>query len=340
MSALKVLFLSRSNLTTVPAGDTVQILSTKRALEAQGVQVDLALRTEPKVKGYDLIHLFNTIPIHEIIPAYNWAKQTGLPIVLSPIYWDAAGWVTETEADEVEHRRLIWWQQTQVLRKQVILGVDLLLPNADAEAEKIKADFGLTSLPYKVVPNAADKIFAYGNPQAFRKRFKIRGDFIFCSARIDARKNQIALIDALADTDFQIIFAGSGSEARYFRRFQAKLGPKMYYLGMLHPRDLANAYAAARVHALVSWYDTPGLASLEAALAGCQIVTTDRGSAREYFGSGAFYCQPDDPGSIRRAIVSAYQAPKTSFLRQLVAQKYCWAEVGRLTKQAYLEHLR
>lgn len=339
MSALKVLFVSRSNLTTVPAGDMVQVLNTKRALEALGIQVDLVVRTEPKVQGHTLIHLFNTIPIHEIMPVYNWAKQTGLPLVLSPIYWDAAGWVAESADAQGQEWRLNWWRETQELRKQVIAGADLLLPNAQAEAEKIRADFGLSSLSYKVVPNAADKLYACGNPQAFRRRFKIRGDFVFCSARIDPRKNQLALIEALADTDFQLVFAGNGSDAGYFRRFQAKLGPKIHHLGLLQPRDLANAYAAAKVHALVSWYDTPGLASLEAALAGCQIVTTERGSAREYFGSQAFYCQPNDLGSIRRAVVSAYQAPRSPGLRRLIAEKYTWEQVGRVTKQAYLELL-
>ena len=35
---------------------------------------------------------------------------------------------------------------------------------------------------------------------------------------------------------------------------------------------------------------------------GCPVVTTDRGSAREYLGEHAYYCDPADPASIRDAV--------------------------------------
>ena len=48
------------------------------------------------------------------------------------------------------------------------------------------------------------------------------------------------------------------------------------WLGRLDHHDplLASAYAAARVFALPSWFETPGLAALEAALAGCSVAIT------------------------------------------------------------------
>jgi glycosyltransferase involved in cell wall biosynthesis len=90
------------------------------------------------------------------------------------------------------------------------------------------------------------------------------------------------------------------------------------------------------VHALVSWYDTPGLVSLEAAMAGCRIVTTDRGSAREYFGSTVDYCDPADPESIRRAVVAAWERPKPARdLQRLVYRNYCWERAARATLRGY-----
>ena len=44
-------------------------------------------------------------------------------------------------------------------------------------------------------------------------------------------------------------------------------------------QELAEHYARAQVHALVSFRETPGLVSLEAAALGCAVVSTDRGSA-------------------------------------------------------------
>ena len=53
--------------------------------------------------------------------------------------------------------------------------------------------------------------------------------------------------------------------------------------------------------ALPSWFETPGLAALEAALAGCSVVITPFGSTREYFGDLVEYARPapawrDQPG--------------------------------------------
>ena len=66
------------------------------------------------------------------------------------------------------------------------------------------------------------------------------------------------------------------------------------WLGRLDHDDplLASAYAAARVFALPSWFETPGLAALEAALAGCAVVITPYGSTREYFGGLVAYARP------------------------------------------------
>lgn len=335
MSTLKVLFLSRSTLTTVPAGDTVQVLNTKKALERLGVSVKLELQPNRWSKSYDLIHIFNTIPIQDIYPAYLWAKDSGLPIVVSPIYWDAAGWVQEIAAEPGELKRLAWWEATQYQRREVFTGAELLLPNAYLEAEQIQKDFPGLQVKYQVVPNATEPAFASGSAARFRRRYKIYGDFIFCSARVDPRKNQLALIQALAGTSFQLVFAGTPGDAAYFRRFKASLGEKNHYLGPLKPSDLADAYAAARVHALVSWYDTPGLANLEAGLAGCRLVTTNRGTAQEYLGSEAFYCDPNNLESIGTAVVQAYGSSVPKGLRTKIAQEYTWGRVGDLTLTAY-----
>lgn len=98
---------------------------------------------------------------------------------------------------------------------------------------------------------------------------------------------------------------------------------------------MAGAYAAARVHALVSWYDTPGLVSLEAALAGCKLVSTNRGSAVEYFGELAYYCDPGNLNSVCEAIYKAWSAPKNNLLKERVLQNFTWEKAARQTIEAY-----
>ena len=82
------------------------------------------------------------------------------------------------------------------------------------------------------------------------------------------------------------------------------------WLGRLEHDDplLASAYAAARVFALPSWFETPGLAALEAALAGCAVVITPFGSTREYFGELVEYARPGRPGEIDQALAEVLGA--------------------------------
>jgi tetratricopeptide (TPR) repeat protein len=97
---------------------------------------------------------------------------------------------------------------------------------------------------------------------------------------------------------------------------------------------LASAYAAARVHALPSWYELPGLVSLEAAYNGCNVVVTDNGTARDYLGNDAFYCNPGDEQSICQAVMEAYASDVPSTLRERV-MSHTWDGVGAATLRVY-----
>jgi tetratricopeptide (TPR) repeat protein len=93
---------------------------------------------------------------------------------------------------------------------------------------------------------------------------------------------------------------------------------KTIFTGRLSDELLAGAYAAARTHVLPSWYELPGLVSMEAAYYGKNVVVTDYGTARDYLGDDAFYCRPDDADSIANAIMAAYYAPLREGARRRV----------------------
>jgi glycosyltransferase involved in cell wall biosynthesis len=80
--------------------------------------------------------------------------------------------------------------------------------------------------------------------------------------------------------------------------------------GSLPRSDLLRLLGRAEVHALVSWTETAGIASIEAAIAGAKLVVGDRGAEIEYFGEDAEYADPADPESIKAAVLRARQRPK------------------------------
>ena len=83
----------------------------------------------------------------------------------------------------------------------------------------------------------------------------------------------------------------------------------------------------------------PGLVSLEAALAGCTIVSTNRGSTQEYFGELAHYCDPGNLDSIVEAITDAWKAKKDLRLKQRILENYTWEKTAEFTHNAYKKAL-
>ena len=112
------------------------------------------------------------------------------------------------------------------------------------------------------------------------------------------------------------------------------------FLGPLDHNLVQSAYAAASVHVLASFGETPGLVNLEAAAQGCPIVVSDRGAERDYFGDGAIYCDPLDPSSIRAAVGRAIGEGRCQRVRSLqgeVASRYTWQAVAKQMKGVYQE---
>jgi glycosyltransferase involved in cell wall biosynthesis len=68
---------------------------------------------------------------------------------------------------------------------------------------------------------------------------------------------------------------------------------------------------------------------------GCNIVITDKGDAREYFGPDAFYCDPGNPVNIRAAIEKASRSKYNGELHDMIQKKYTWEQAAKQTYQAY-----
>ena len=95
------------------------------------------------------------------------------------------------------------------------------------------------------------------------------------------RKNVFRLIQALEKINAPSVIIGRIEENEYGKMCldAAKNNPRLLILDAI-PNDselLASAYAACSVFALPSLFETPGIAALEAALAGASVVITKFG---------------------------------------------------------------
>jgi len=163
---------------------------------------------------------------------------------------------------------------------------------------------------------------------------------ILCVGRIHPRKNQLNLIKALKGTNLPLNFVGDINDYNYYRKcLKAASGENISFLGKKKIYDLIKLYQLAKVHVLPSWYDTPGLVNLEAGLSGCNLVTTERGSAREYLNNYALYCEPDNLNDIRNKVITAYYRKRNNALQNIILNRYSWAQIAEQTLKIYSEFL-
>lgn len=335
----RVLMQIRPDWEAKPGGDGVQLRGTRAALEQLGVNISLTTELQPDLAGFDIVHTFNTTRPQEPLEHCANAMRQGKPVVLSTIYWDAREYITRARRSiEAEFTPpaadLAALDCVEAQAALVAEMADLLLPNASGEIELLVRNLGADPAKCAVVPNAVDPSFFSAAPDEFVREHGLQ-DFVLCVGRLELRKNQHSLLAALRDTDLPVVLIGPALDPQYRDLCRSYATGRVTFIPQVPHERLPAAYAAARVHVLPSWYDTPGLVSLEAAAAGCNVVSTDRGPTREYLGDMAWYCSPDDIDSIRRATLAAWQAPRSDRLREHVRSKYTWEIAGQRTLDAY-----
>lgn len=363
---MKILFQSRKTLFSVPGGDTVQLMKTAEALRAQGCQVDVSTELEPDLDGYDLVHLFNLMRPQEVyLQALN-ANRQGRRVALSTIYGPyieyerkARGGVGGIAARLLSHSQLEYLKVLaraiknrelnrgtarllaggyRSLQSKIVEMTDVFLPNSESEMDRVHEDFpGSAAKPYVVVPNAVDT--AVFDPAAVTVSPEVKKyeGCVLSVARIEGRKCQLQLVRAMRDLPWKLVLIGkpAPNHVAYYEQVKREAGPNVEFIGQVEHDQLAQYYKAAKVHCLISWMETPGLSSLEAGAMGCNLVVTEKGDTRDYFGDYAFYCDPESESSIRNAIELAYNSSSSEAFQMDIARQYSWQQAAKMTLAGY-----
>jgi glycosyltransferase involved in cell wall biosynthesis len=237
------------------------------------------------------------------------------------------------------HKGTFYVLKTGFLRtqKETSHYVDMFLPNSLSEWKRYEADVAIDGAPYRIIPNAVDQFLF--DPAQVRMdpaydRFK---GCVLCVARIDGRKNQYRLAEAMEDVPAKLVLVGKASDhhLKDLKKIKSRNHQNVYLLGEIPHDKLPPLYAAAKVHALPSFFETTGLSSLEAGIMDCNIVVGSGGDQREYFGDLAYYCQPDSVDSIRQAVLKAINSPVNPKLGFLICQNLTWEITAQKTLAAY-----
>jgi len=352
---MKVAFITRLNLYTIAGGDTVQIEQTARRLRDLGVEVDI-LRSVDIIpyEKYNVLHFFGIPRPGDMVHHSQLAK---MPFVVSTIHctygeyykYNPKGigaFFAGMSSDSMEYFKTIarWLvgkdhrpslnyllkgQRKSIIK--VLETADFILPNSQSELNRLKESY-TGKVKSLVVTNGI-------NPEKFVFDPSIQKDdnLVICVGRIENRKNQLNLIKALNNTKYKLVLIGapSANQNQYFEQCRAAAGPNVTFLNKIPHDDLVRYYQLAKVHVLASWFETTGLSSLEAAIMHCNIVITDKGDTREYFGDDAFYCEPENAESIRAAVEQASAVTFNEALAERILTSHTWKKAAEQTLAAY-----
>ncbi len=340
-----------------PGGDMVALRATVDALRAFDVRATISDDPHIALDSYDIAHLYNLCDPYSATDYALRALRAHKPLVVTPLYWSHAQYLEtyqhatpaqypefflDAPTEDAQARlRATRKREAELLRdaQQLVLSIAAkILILSRGEGELLLKEFGAPREKMQLTFYGVDAKYANGDAARFEQEFGVRG-FVFSAARFQHRKNQIGLIRAWREENIPLVLAGPISEPAYWELCKREASANVHFVGALTPAQIADAGAAARVHVMASWWEEVGLAALEAGLAGCNLVMTQNGPAREYFGDDVVLCDPARPDSIRAAIQIALEHPRTTQLAEKIRAQFTWERSAQATREAYDEIL-
>jgi len=370
---MKVLMLGRIGLLDARGGDRVQVENTALELKNLGVEVDIRTDMDFEPKNYDLVHIFQLDWTPETYFYAKKVKKAGVPLVLSPIHHDVKEVKKFDDVFVFDFRRISkFFFRDQFKRdtfknvyrslfdrrkfkstlfsvlhgfknmqKEVLEMSDAVLVQTVREAGDLKRTFSVDFKWEKVLNGVGE---AFINPKPFKNPFDFE-DYIMCVGRIEPRKNQLNVIKGVkkfreeTGLDVKLVLIGKVSPSKHFEYnfLINKLLRKNKWIirldNSINYSDLPSYYHFAKVCVSASWFETTGLTSLEALYCGANTVASGP-RAKEYLGSFASFCVPDDVESIKEAIKKEYFEPRP-VLDEGVRKEYTWENAAEKTLSVY-----
>lgn len=229
-----------------------------------------------------------------------------------------------------------------MLRSQA-LASDAVICRSVHEARRLSHGLGVGSEKIEIVLNGCTPADGGAiDTAAVRATLGLPEEFLLhVSAFTQERKNVLRLADAAQSLGYPLVIAGSSVPGPVLRELHRRVGrnDRIRLLGFVDAAVKQALFEMCRVFCLPSYHEGTGLAALEAAARGANIVITQNGGPRDYFLQHADYADPFSVASIRGAIASAWARPRSEALRAHVTLNLSWDRSAAQLESLYERRL-
>lgn len=372
---MKIAYPMRVDALDKPGGDLITVQEFIKAGKNPGVDGaplfhgELITDLSADLSGFDLVHLTNIDRPVDTYHSYRAARATGKPIVLTTIHHSyreigryerqGRGGVIGILSGGLGYSKLeclrsivrsasypqlllptirLIGRGMREAQATVLSGASIVMVLTDKERNDIIADIGdAPNAHYVLLRNGYE-----GEPFPDERSAETQRDIEVCVVgRLEARKNQITILNALDELGVRATFIGSENRnhKQYcsdFKKLVSRSASK-YIDGVPHD-EILKMMRRAKVHVSASWFEVSSLVDIEAYLCGCQVVASVCGGTSEILGMDAEYVDPGSTEGIKRGIAAALKKSRDSNARNTHTVRVdSWTTVGRKLATYYRE---
>jgi len=371
---MRVAFPMRVDAFDKPGGDLLHLQTYIRGCgeiaARMGLPFDGVILTElsPDLTAFDIVHLSNLDRPLELSLQFRAARRAGKRIVINTFhhsYDDIAhyerrgrGGILGTFSGGLEFGQLEFARTLvrsrhypelraalrgavgkgiRAVQAEVLRGADVIVVAARKEWNDIEREIcPLDPDRVRLIRNGFNAPTVNSLPASQR-------DIDICIAgRIEARKNQIAILEALETLGLAGVFIGAENQNHkgYCSRFRSMIaGSRSNYAGAMTQHEVYAAMSRARVHVAASWFEVSSNVDIEAYVLGCRTVASQCGGTVELLGNDAYYVDPASPTSLLDQIAAALESSRQGVSNSIdlrTGPLESWEDVSAQIFQAYL----
>ena len=262
----------------------------------------------------------------------NDLKNYGLPVISAPI-------LTPQKTMQISRLTERWGRLDRLLMTsqshEFIEGakkVSMFLARSEYEKEYLCGTYDVAQEKVRIVPLSFRIKPAESMPE--------KEPFCLHVSSLTARnKNVQRLIQAAKRYKFRLVLGGSVRGEDGLAQLNEWIGraENISYIGTLTDEDLRSWYMRAKVFALPSLWEGVGMAALEAASCGCEVVLTNNGAPKEYYAGLARLVNPKSIDDIGQGVLECLQAKSTGELMRHIQTNYSPEHCSGLLEAAIRE---